>query len=138
MTKAIRWEMVPVLWAILPASIEVAPYSPKERAKVRMVPEAMPGPASGMITRQKNSPLAHAQCASRIDEIYVHLFKGGAGVTIHQRQGNDRGGNHAAEPSLDDFKIKCTVEPGAERAFQREQQQQEKACHGGSHHHGQR
>ena len=35
--------MVPVLWAMLPASMDVAPYSPKARAKVRIVPEAMPG-----------------------------------------------------------------------------------------------
>ena len=55
MAVAIFWEMVPVLPAIFPASMEVAPYSPSARAKVRMVPEAMPGPAVGTTTRQKIS-----------------------------------------------------------------------------------
>ena len=37
---------------ILPASMDVAPYSPMARAKASTVPEAIPGPAAGIITFQ--------------------------------------------------------------------------------------
>ena len=52
MTMAMRWETVAVFRGIFPASIEVAPYSPIALAKVRIVPDAMPGPADGMTTFQ--------------------------------------------------------------------------------------
>ena len=52
MTRAILWEMVPVFPGMFPAIMEVAPYSPMALAKVRIVPEAMPGPAVGMTTFQ--------------------------------------------------------------------------------------
>ena len=45
--------MVAVFPAIFPASIVVAPYSPIALAKVRIVPDAIPGPAVGMITLRK-------------------------------------------------------------------------------------
>ena len=38
---------------IFPASIEVAPYSPSALAKVKTVPDAIPGPAAGTTTFQK-------------------------------------------------------------------------------------
>ena len=53
MTMAILWETVAVLPGMLPASMLVAPNSPSALAKVRIVPEAMPGPAVGMTTVQK-------------------------------------------------------------------------------------
>ena len=40
---------------MFPASMEVAPYSPIALAKVRMVPDRIPGPAAGTATFQKIS-----------------------------------------------------------------------------------
>ena len=49
---AIFWDMVAVFPGMFPASMEVAPYSPRALANVRMVPEAMPGPAVGRMIFQ--------------------------------------------------------------------------------------
>ena len=48
-----RWLIVPVLPAMFPASMLVAPYSPSARANVNIVPLTTPGPAEGSTTRQK-------------------------------------------------------------------------------------
>ena len=45
--------MVAVLPGILPASINVAPNSPNERANAKTVPAATPGQARGIVTDQK-------------------------------------------------------------------------------------
>ena len=45
--------MVPVFPGILPASMDVAPYSPSALASVRIVPATSPGPADGTATFQK-------------------------------------------------------------------------------------
>ena len=42
-----------VFFGIFPASIEVAPYSPRALANVKTVPDAIPGPAAGTTTFQK-------------------------------------------------------------------------------------
>ena len=60
--------MVCVRPGMLPASIKVAPNSPRARAKARTVPAITPGPASGNNTRRKTAhslaPSVRAACSN--------------------------------------------------------------------------
>ena len=63
--------MVWVFPGILPANIKVAPNSPRERAKERMIPAIIPGQARGTVTRQKICHSGAPRCGRHFIRFYL-------------------------------------------------------------------
>lgn len=100
--------MVAVFPGILPASMEVAPYSPSALANARIVP-MQPATCRRHDHPPENLPLRHTERLRRIDQVHIHLFKCCSCIPVHQWKCNHSCRDHASCPGLYDLDIKCRI-----------------------------
>jgi hypothetical protein len=124
------------LAGMLPATISVAPNSPRARAKASSTPARMPRQASGSVTR-KNTAARRGRAPRRLLELRVDVLERRPRRLADEREGDDRRGDHRALPGEDEVDAEAALEPAAEPAAPADHHQQVVAEHGRRQHHRQ-
>ena len=122
---------------MLPATISVAPNSPKARANDSSRPARMPRQASGSETRKNTAHSLDTQRACGVFQLRVDHLEGRPRRLEHQRKGHHGGGDHRRLPGEDQADAEVLQQPGTEHTLAADHHQQVVAQHGGRHHHRQ-
>ena len=95
---------------MLPATISVAPNSPIARAKASSMPARMPRQASGSVTRKNTAHSRQAEHPRAARAAGRRLERGARGLQ-HQRERDDRRGDHRALPAEDQRDAEALLQP---------------------------
>ena len=109
---------------MLPATIRVAPNSPRARAKESAVPLRMPGSGKGKRNEEEDPFFHQAEGASGVLQLRVDAAKGGLAVLEHQGKGNDKRGNNGGHPCEDDRESQLGKKEAQRAALPEEDEEQ--------------
>ena len=125
-----------VLPGMFPASMMVAPNSPRARAKVSTVPEMIPGRQLGKTIRQKMAVSDRPRVRPASMRSVSICSKTPPGRAVHQWEGHHRGGDDHPHPGEHDLDAELG-QPFPDAAGLAEEHQQEEAHHRRGQHQGQ-